>query len=124
MTLAHAGPTFALTEADAALLPTDDEVAGYLRDGWYLSRKLLTDDEVDTLVAATEAFYAGARDRTLPGRPKRLAYWTPENGDVQRHNDYIHYESDAVAEILRKPIIGAVAARLARAEEIRVFQST
>jgi ectoine hydroxylase-related dioxygenase (phytanoyl-CoA dioxygenase family) len=43
---------------------------------------------------------------------------------VQRHNDYVHYESDALARILRKPIIGAVAARLARTDEIRIFQST
>ena len=43
---------------------------------------------------------------------------------MQRHNDYVHYESDAIAKILRKPLIGAVAARLAQAEEIRIFQST
>jgi hypothetical protein len=120
MTLAHQD----LTEAERDLLPTDDEVAGYQRDGWYLTRKLLTDDEVDELVAATDLFYAGARDRVLPARPPRLAYWTPADGAVQRHNDYIHYESDAVGRILRKPIIGAVAARLARATEIRLFQST
>lgn len=120
MTLTHPD----LTDAERDQLPTDGEVAGYQRDGWYLSRKLLTDDEVDELVEASELFYAGARDRTLPARPPRLAYWTPADGAVQRHNDYIHYECDRVGRILRKPIIGAVAARLARAAEIRLFQST
>jgi len=43
---------------------------------------------------------------------------------VQRHNDYVHYEHDGLAGLLRKPLIGAVAAALARADEIRVFQST
>ena len=43
---------------------------------------------------------------------------------MQRHNDYVHYENDGLAAILRKPLIGAVAARLAQADEIRVFQST
>jgi ectoine hydroxylase-related dioxygenase (phytanoyl-CoA dioxygenase family) len=43
---------------------------------------------------------------------------------VQRHNDYIHYESAEIAKILRKPLIGAVAARLAEADTIRVFQAT
>ena len=43
---------------------------------------------------------------------------------MQRHNDYIHYESDEIARILRKPLIGAVAARLAQADAIRVFQTT
>jgi hypothetical protein len=79
---------------------------------------------VDELQDASERFYAGQRDRELPLRPPKLAYWEPEHGAVQRHNDYVHYESDAIARILRKPVLGAVAARLASADEIRVFQST
>ncbi|MGI5243474.1 phytanoyl-CoA dioxygenase family protein [Dactylosporangium sp. CA-139066] len=115
---------FALSEEERALLPTDEEVEAYARNGWYLTRKLLSDDEVDELTAASERFYAGERSRTLPVRPARLAYWEPASGPVQRHNDYIHYESDDIARILRKPIIGAVAARLAQAAEMRIFQST
>ncbi|GAA3006386.1 phytanoyl-CoA dioxygenase family protein [Actinokineospora diospyrosa] len=116
--------SFDLTEDELALLPTDDEVQFYAEHGWYLSKKLFTDEEIDTLVAASEAFYGGHRDRTLPAHPPRLAYWTPEKGAVQRHNDYVHYEDDTIGAILRKPLLGAVAARLAEAEEIRVFQST
>ncbi|MEV8512141.1 phytanoyl-CoA dioxygenase family protein [Dactylosporangium sp. NPDC051484] len=115
---------FVLTEQELALLPTDEEVEAYARNGWYLTRKLFTDEEVDELTAASERFYAGERSRTLPAHPPRLAYWQPEHGPVQRHNDYIHYESDDIARILRKPLIGAVAARLAQAAEIRIFQST
>src|SRR6266581_2656075 len=118
----HGG--FSLTDEERALLPSDADVAGYAEHGWYLSKKLLTDDEVDDLLAASERYYAGERDRRLPVRPPRLAYWQPEHGAVQRHNDYVHYESDALAKILRKPLIGAVAARLAEAEQIRIFQST
>lgn len=118
------GTEMTLTDAERELLPTDEEVEQYAERGWYLTRKLLTDAEVDQLVTASEAFYAGARSRRLPHRPPTLAYWEPEKGDVQRHNDYIHYESDEIAAILRKPLIGAVAARLARATEIRLFQST
>lgn len=113
-----------LSPAELALLPTDDDVAGYARHGWYLSQKLFTDDEIDQLVEASERFYAGHRDRRLPRRPPRLAYWEPSDGPVQRHNDYIHYESEAVRRILSKPLLGAVAARLAGAEQIRVFQAT
>jgi phytanoyl-CoA dioxygenase PhyH len=113
-----------LTEEEMALLPTDEDVAWYQTHGWYLSKQLLTDGEVDRLVEASEAFYAGARSRRLPHRPPTLAYWEPSAGAVSRHNDYIHYESDEIAAILRKPIIGAVAARLAGAQEIRIFQGT
>ncbi|MFL6118035.1 phytanoyl-CoA dioxygenase family protein [Actinophytocola sp.] len=115
---------FTLSEQDAALLPSDADVAFYAEHGWYLSKKLFTDAEVDELVEASERYYAGERSRRLPARPPRLAYWTPDQGDVQRHNDYVHYESDPLAKLLLKPLIGAVAARLARAAEIRVFQST
>lgn len=113
-----------MNEAEQALLPTDEEVEHYAEHGWYLTRKVFTDDEADALTEASERYYAGERTRTLPVRPPRLAYWEPADGDVQRHNDYVHYESDPIARILCKPVIGAIAARLARAAEIRVFQST
>lgn len=116
---------YALTAAETDLLPSPEEVQGYQEHGWYLSKKLFTDDEIDTLRAASEKFYGGHRDRLLPAHPPTLAYWTPElGGDVLRHNDYIHYEVDAIREIVTKPLIGAVAALLAGAEAIRVFQAT
>ncbi|MEU3413174.1 MULTISPECIES: phytanoyl-CoA dioxygenase family protein [unclassified Streptomyces] len=115
---------FTLTEEERALLPTDEDVAFYAEHGWYLSEKIFTDEETARLEAASERFYAGHRDRTLPVRPPKLAYWEPEHGPVQRHNDYIHYEDDTIGAVLRKPLLGAVAARLAEAAEIRVFQST
>ncbi len=117
-------PEFTLTDEERALLPTDDEVEAYAEHGWYLTKKLFSDEEVDELVSASEAFYAGERSRSLPSRPPKLAYWQPSDGPVQRHNDYVHYESDPIAKILCKPLIGAVAARLAQADQIRVFQST
>jgi hypothetical protein len=123
MSIASISP-FTLTDEERALLPTDAEVQAYRERGWFLTKKLLTDAEVDELVAASERFYAGERDRVLPSRPAKLAYWEPSRGDVQRHNDYIHYESAAIARILRKPLIGAVAARLAETSEIRIWQST
>ncbi len=115
---------FTLTDAERDLLPSAADVSHYAAHGWYLSGKLLDDDETGALLAASERFYAGERDRVLPVRPPNLAYWEPGDGPVQRHNDYIHYESAEIARILRKPVIGAVAARLARASEIRVFQAT
>ena len=115
---------FTLTDAERALLPSDADVAHYAEHGWYLTGKLLTDDETGLLTEASERYYAGARDRRLPRRPPRLASWEPADGPVQRHNDYVHYESDELAAVLRKPLIGAVAARLAEAELIRLFQST
>jgi hypothetical protein len=113
-----------LTDDEQALVPTADEVARYAAHGWYLSKRLFSDDELDELQDATEKYYAGARDRTLPVRPPNLAAWEPSHGPIQRHNDYVHYESDTIGRILGKPLLGAVAAALAEAAEIRVFQAT
>jgi ectoine hydroxylase-related dioxygenase (phytanoyl-CoA dioxygenase family) len=115
---------FRLTDDELALLPTDEDVQFYAEHGWFLSQKLFADDEVDALVVASDDYYDGARDHQLPVRPPKIASWVPEHGQVQRHNDYVHFESDPIAKILRKPLIGAVAARLAQADEIRIFQST
>lgn len=113
-----------LAAADLELLPTDDEVRAYRERGWYLSKKLLTEDEVDRLVEASDRYYAGHRDRRLPTTPPRIAYWKPEDGDVTRHNDYVFNEDDVVREVLSKPVIAAVAARLARTDQIRLWNST
>jgi ectoine hydroxylase-related dioxygenase (phytanoyl-CoA dioxygenase family) len=117
-------PPFTLTDEERSLLPSESDVEFYAEHGWYLTKKLFTDDEVDEFVATSERYYAGERDRTLLVRPPTLAYWDPSKGDVQRHNDYVHYEHDGLARLLRKPLVGAVAAALARADEIRVFQTT
>jgi Phytanoyl-CoA dioxygenase (PhyH) len=117
-------PPFTLTDEERSLLPSESDVEFYAEHGWYLSQKLFTDDEMDEFVAASERYYAGERDHALPVRPPTLAYWDPSQGDVQRHNDYVHYEHDGLARLLRKPLVGAVAAALARADEIRVFQTT
>jgi Phytanoyl-CoA dioxygenase (PhyH) len=117
-------PPFTLTDEERSLLPSESDIEFYAEHGWYLSQKLFTDDEMDEFVAASERYYAGERDHALPVRPPKLAYWDPSKGDVQRHNDYVHYEHDGLARLLRKPLVGAVAAALARADEIRVFQTT
>ncbi|WP_024803547.1 phytanoyl-CoA dioxygenase family protein [Nocardia sp. BMG51109] len=113
-----------LSPADTVLLPSGRDVAFFAEHGWFLSRKLLADTEIDALVAATEGFYAGERSRCLPVRPPQLKYWKPEHGAVKRENDYVHYESDAIAELCLKPLIGAAAARLLQVREIRVLQAT
>jgi ectoine hydroxylase-related dioxygenase (phytanoyl-CoA dioxygenase family) len=117
-------PAFELTDAELELLPSAEDIAFYAENGWYLSQKLLTDDEIATLEEASEKFYAGVKDREIPARPPRLSYWTPEQGARLRQNDYVHYEVDAIGAILRKPLLGAVAAMIARAQTMRLWQAT
>jgi hypothetical protein len=114
-----------LSEAERRVLPSAQDAGFYAEHGWWLSAgRLFSDDELDMLQEASEKYYEGHRDRQLPTRPPFLASWTPADGDVQRHNDYVHFESDAIRGILCKPLIGAVAAALAQSAAIRVWQAT
>ena len=70
-------PKFALTDDEQALLPDDDDVRFYAEHGWYLTKKLFADEEVDALVGGQRRYYAGERSRTLPVRPPSLAAWKP-----------------------------------------------
>jgi len=113
-----------LTASEQRLLPSDEDIAFYREHGWYLSKPLFSQAELDEVLAASERFYAGHRDRRLPVKPEASAYWEPSHGDVQRHNDYICYESGTIGRILCKPLIGAVAARLIGAPVVRLWSST
>ncbi|GII52071.1 hypothetical protein Pth03_04600 [Planotetraspora thailandica] len=113
-----------LTDDEMELLPTEEDVHFYREHGWYLSNRLFTDKEIDEVRESTERFYAGHRDRRLPSKPPAVAYWEPQYGDVQRHNDYIAYENATVHRILCKPLVGAVAALLMETPEARLWSST
>jgi len=114
----------ALTRDEAALLPGDDDVAFYRKHGWYITGKVFSDEEIDSFLEASRRYYDGERDRPLPAMPAKVAYWRPEDGNTARNNDYIHYESHAFRRLLTKPLVGAIAARLAETPEIRVFNTT
>ncbi|OAH12993.1 phytanoyl-CoA dioxygenase family protein [Streptomyces jeddahensis] len=115
---------FSLTPAEQALLPSPEEVRFYRDHGWYLSKRLFSDEEIEEVSRSNERFYEGHRDRTLPKKPPREEYWEPEHGDVLRHNDYICYENLTVRRILCKPLIAAVAGRLMGTEQVRLWTST
>ena len=66
-------PQFTLTDEERSLLPSESDVESYAEHGWYLSKKLFSDDEVAGLVTASERYYDGERDRSLPVRPPKLA---------------------------------------------------
>jgi ectoine hydroxylase-related dioxygenase (phytanoyl-CoA dioxygenase family) len=108
------------TEFDTTLLPTEDDIARYERTGWYISRDILSDDLLDRARVAIEAHHRGHRDRTL-SRTARFSDWKPGDGDGVRNNEFCSLQNDGVCELVMQPILGAIAARLARCDTIRVF---
>lgn len=110
----------ALTPAQFALLPTDEDVVFYREHGYYLSGQILTDEEVAAALEGSERFYAG--DITDPGIEALERYRpTGEDGGGLRKHDYSSFFRPELATLARHTLIGAVAARLTGAPSIRLW---
>lgn len=112
---------FTLTPQELELLPTPEDVQFYKEHGYYVSGAVFSEQEIDRLVEAASAYYEGHRDQRLPLVPAGATYWTPESKSKLRQSNYITYESKVMRSILLKPLVGAIAARLAETREARLF---
>jgi ectoine hydroxylase-related dioxygenase (phytanoyl-CoA dioxygenase family) len=115
--------TYKLSEEQLALLPTEEDVAFYEEHGWFISKKVIPDEVLDEAMAGSEKFYRGEQDATLP---YSVGYsdWKPGDGDAVRNNQHVSYRKKELRKLALQPIIGAIAARLARTTEIRLFEDT
>ena len=111
-------PLAPLTAADLALLPGEADVRFYRKHGYFVSPVIFTEAEIDAAHDAQERFYAGARDAGLD-LPARSRGWT--RGPGLRKNDYASLRMSSLAALVRKPILGAIAARLAGVDVIRLW---
>jgi hypothetical protein len=101
-------------------LPGDDDVAFYEEHGWWISPPVLPGDLLDRAERAADDFYRTGGSPLDAGAAFRD--WRPQDGmDVLRNNEFVSLRSAGIAELARHEIIGAMAARLARAEEIRLL---
>ena len=101
-----------LTPEQQDLLPSHEEVESYLQHGYYVSRKIFSDDEIDEAIYGSERFYAGERDFSLPMKVKPFEGWKPEHGDGIRINDYVSLQNAEIFALVTSPVLGAIAARL------------
>lgn len=109
-----------LSAAQMALLPTDEDVARYQEQGYYLSPVILGGAEIDAAVTGSERFYAG--DVTDPGI-EAMARYRPTGTlpEGLRKNDYASFFCPELAALTRQPILAAIAARLAGSPSIRLW---
>lgn len=112
---------FRLDAAEELLLPTEADVHFYKRHGYFVSKKIFSDQEIDALVEEAGRYYEGHRDRRVPFIPKGATYWRGGDATDLRQNNYITYESLSMRAILLKPLVGAIAAKLAETPESRLF---
>jgi ectoine hydroxylase-related dioxygenase (phytanoyl-CoA dioxygenase family) len=109
-----------LTEEQLALLPTEEDIAFYEEHGWYISPKVIPEEIIDRAIAGSERFYRGERDATLPVATG-YSNWKLEDGDIVRNNEFVSLQNRELRQLALQPIIGAIAAKLARSSEIRLL---
>ena len=109
-----------LTPEQQALLPTEEDICFYEEHGWYISPPVIPEAVIDNAIAGSQAFYRGERDGTIPF-DTGYSNWKPEDGDIVRNNEFVSLQKKELRQLALQPVIGAIAARLARTEEIRVL---
>ena len=109
-----------LTQEQQALLPTEEDVCFYEEHGWYISPPVISEAVIDSAIAGSEAFYRGEKDATLPV-DTGYSDWKPEDGDIVRNNEFVSLQKNELRHLALQPVIGAIAARLARTSEIRLL---
>ena len=110
-----------LSPEQEALLPTEEDVAFYEEHGWYISKKIISDEIIAEAIAGSERFYRGERDTKIP---EGIAFsdWKPSDGyHVVRNNEFVSLQNKQLRNLVLQPIIGAIAAKLSRTKQIRLL---
>jgi ectoine hydroxylase-related dioxygenase (phytanoyl-CoA dioxygenase family) len=109
-----------LSVEEQRLLPSDEDVAFYREHGWYISKKILSDDIVDEAMAGSRRHFAGERD--VPLRVSSgYSDWRPGDGDGVRNCEYVTLQNCQVRKLVERPILGAIAAKLCGSRAVRLF---
>lgn len=111
-----------LTPELEALLPSPEDVASYKTHGWYIAPKVLTDAVVDNALAGAQRHFAGERDWPLP-ISEGFTDWKPGDPDSLRIGEIIALQNREIRTLVEQPVIGAIAARLAGTDTIRLWES-
>jgi hypothetical protein len=110
--------TVTTTDLDA-VLPSDEEVAEYQERGWYVSRRIVSDELLDSVIEAADAYYTGAVDPG-PFLPDHFIPKVPAPPGLRKH-DYSGLRCHGIMQLVRHPAIAAIAARLSGATGLRLW---
>jgi ectoine hydroxylase-related dioxygenase (phytanoyl-CoA dioxygenase family) len=110
----------ALSADQEALLPSAADIEFYEAHGWYISPEVIPAAVIDAAIAGSERLYRGERDAVLPVATG-YSNWTPQDQSVLRNNEFVSLQQRELQALALQPIIGAIAARLARASAIRLL---
>ncbi len=103
-----------------ALLPTAKDVALYRERGYHVAGKVLPDEVIDEAAHGAERHFAGERDFRLP-IDSGFGDWKPGDPDTIRNSEFVALQNLEIRSLVLQPIIGAITARLAGTDTIRLW---
>ncbi|WP_139957476.1 phytanoyl-CoA dioxygenase family protein [Flavicella sediminum] len=109
-----------LTEAQKTLLPTEEDIVFYETYGWYASPIILSDKLIEEGIIGANEFYKGKRDFQLKSNDG-IADEVHDPLSSIRNNEFITLQKKELQNIGFHPLISAIAAKLARTDEIKLF---
>ena len=109
-----------MTSKHAQFLPSDDDVAFYRKHGWYISPPVLDDNVLNAGRLGCARSYSDDLDHRLPAG----AHYFDSKKDSRhlRTGAYASLQVNELWDLVSQPVIGAIAARLAGADCIRLFR--
>lgn len=111
-----------LTEEQLVLLPTEDDVKFYEQHGWYASKVILPDELLDNAVEGANKYYAGERDFEFRfADSDGIANDAADTASALRNNEFVTLQKKELQDVGYHPLISAIAAKLERVDEIRLF---
>jgi len=106
-------------ELNISDIVTDADVQTYEKRGWWISPPVLSSDDIDTALYGADRYFAGERDHNLPGF--QISSENQKESSGLSQCDYISIRINEFAQLVSKPIIGAMAAKLMRSSTVRLF---
>ncbi|KWK06416.1 phytanoyl-CoA dioxygenase family protein [Burkholderia stagnalis] len=110
----------ALPPDQAARLPTEADCAAYAQRGWHVSDAIVPAGLLDAAAEDIARYRRGERDASIPAQATQRD-WVEGAAQVIRINGYLSLQMRAVRDLVAYPAIAAIAGRLARTREIRLF---
>ena len=113
-----------LTVSEQQLLPSPDDVDFYDEHGWFQTPIVFDEAEVDAAVEAVRLHQEGIRDAAPPTEVDEIDDWSRGSAYPIRINDYVAQTNQALRSFTGRPVLAAIAARLARTNQIRLWKSS
>ncbi|WP_431911894.1 phytanoyl-CoA dioxygenase family protein [Micromonospora carbonacea] len=109
-----------------ALMPSPEDIEQYRRNGYYISRRILSDEQISEALTGSERIYRCDYDEVFPwsGNPRVDPNFGVPFTDrtLSRADGYASFHSLGLRALARLPMISAIAAALIGAKEIRYWK--